>query len=130
MENPNEKTNPEREFEVCIEYRMNRLAKIKTSNYKDGYDDDDGALIIDGSNIDWQKEYESTYMTPLEIQEAFREFLPFLMEHYLDEWRKEMDKAKAAALWDKVNKIQDIWANIGFGNSGGWEETFEEAYEV
>lgn len=129
MENPNEKTNPEREFEICIEYRLNRLAKVRTVNYSDSIDED-GCRSIGTKGADWRKEYESEHMTPLEMQEAFREFLPFLLEHYLDEWRKETDKAKAAALWDKVNKIQDIWKSIGFGNSGGWEETFIEAYEV
>lgn len=125
MENPNEKTNPEREFEVCIEYRLNRLAKITTSGYKEGFDEDDGRMFIDGSGIDFKKEYESEYMTPLEIQEAFLEFIPFLYEHYLEEWRKENNKAKSAVIWDKVNKIDDIWKSIG-----GWEETFEETYEV
>lgn len=125
MENPNEKTNPEREFEVFIEYRMSRLAKIKTSNYNDGYDDDDGGRIINASGVDWQKEYESEYMTPLETMEAVKEFMPVLTNYYLDEWRKEYNKVKSAALWDKVNKIHDIWRSIE-----NWDETFEDAYEV
>lgn len=125
MENPNEKTNPERKFEVCIEYRMSRLAKVNTNGYKEWYDDDDGSISIDCSSIDWKKEYESTYMTPLEIQEAFLEFIPFLMSHYLHEWGKENDKAESAALWGKVNKIQAVWESIGH-----WTETFEDAFEV
>lgn len=125
MENPNEKTNPEREFEICIEYRLNRLAKIKTSAYNEGYNEDDGRGFIDASCVDLKKEYESTCMTPLEIHEAFLEFIPVLMNHYLDKWRKEHDKLKSAELWDKVNKIDDIWKSID-----GWEETFEDAWEV
>lgn len=124
MENPNEKTNPEREFEVCIEYRLTRLAKVRTDNYNDSVDED-GCRSIGTKGIDWKKEYESTYMTPIEIQEAFLEFIPGLMEHYLDEWRKENNKSKASELWAKVNKIGDMWKSLG-----GWEETFEEACEV
>jgi hypothetical protein len=125
MENPNEKTNPEREFEVCIEYRLNRIEKITSSAYKEGYDEETGSRFIDASGVDLKKEYEKEHMTPLEIQEAFLEFIPFLMNHYLDEWRKENDKAKSAALWDKVNKIQSVWESLG-----GWEEEFIEAWEV
>lgn len=124
MENPNEKENPEREFEICIEYRLIRLAKVRTVNYSDSVDED-GCRSIGTNGIDWQKEYESEHMTPLETMEAVKEFMPFLTSHYLDEWRKENDKVKSAALWNKVNKIHDIWRSLE-----GWDEAFEEAYEV
>lgn len=125
MENPNEKTNPEREFEICIEYRLNRLAKVKTNDYSERYNDEDGCRVIDAKDADWQKEYESEHMTPAEMHEAFLEFIPELMSRYLGAWRRENDKAKSAELWGKVKKIQRLYDSLG-----GWEATFIEAWEV
>lgn len=125
MENPNEKTNPEREFEICIEYRLNRIAKVSTSDYNEKYNSEDGCIVIDAKEADWQKEYENEYMTPAEMHEAVLEVIPFLMSHYLGARNREKDKAKSAELWDKVKKIQRLYNSLG-----GWEATFMEAWEV
>lgn len=126
MENPNEKTNPEREFEICIGYRLSRIAKVKTDIYNDTVDDD-GLDITDASMNDWREEYESTFMTPAELMEAFKEFIPALTGHYQDEWRKRCtgDKAGAIEAYRKLCRILDLEQSLD-----GWEETFEEAYEV
>ena len=124
MENPNEKTNPEREFEICIGYRLSRIANVKTDNYIDSVDED-GCLCTDASMNDWQKEYEIKYMTPVGIFEALRETLPSIIDHHYDVWRNTADKEKSAAARDTVQKLQRVWNSLC-----GWNETFEEAYEV
>lgn len=125
MENPNEKTNPEREFEICIDYRLSRIAKVTTDNYIDSIDED-GCRCIDASANDWQKEYESKYMTPLEMIEAFKEFVPVLTEYYHDVWMDKESHGRKQAV-DVANKVSTLLAISR--SLDGWEETFDEAHE-
>lgn len=100
---------PTREFEINVEYSLNRTVIITTDDY---VLDEDGHLeYLDN---DTEGQYKAEYFTPLQIIEDMKRYLPIIKAHY-----KEMGDGR------ELNHLAFVEDSLD-----GWVQELEGACET
>lgn len=63
----NEPMIPERDFEVSVAQVLTKEDTVKTDQYVQEYDDEDGHIYANTDDTDWEKVYEENNCTPKQL---------------------------------------------------------------
>lgn len=72
-----ERTIPDKEFDVEVSYLIRKSTKVKTDDYDIERDDFERQAYIDTELTDWESAYEETHFTIKEMLDELRKYVEF-----------------------------------------------------